>query len=96
MDTNSDDSPLFCDRCSRELHPGRGDFYVVRIEALADPTPPEFSWEDLHRDHRREIENLVEQISHLSERELMDQVVRHLTIFLCVSCYTRWIENPAG
>jgi hypothetical protein len=32
-------SPLLCARCGVELTPGKGDFYVVRIEAVADPTP---------------------------------------------------------
>ena len=28
---------LICHRCGVELRPGSGDFYEVRIEALADP-----------------------------------------------------------
>jgi hypothetical protein len=42
-----DGPPLLCDRCGVELTPGKGDFYVVRIEAVADPTPPRFTEEDL-------------------------------------------------
>jgi len=96
MDESSSLSPLFCDRCSRELHPGRGDFYVVRIEALADPTPPEFTQEDLERDHCAEFARLCETLQNLSEREALEQVFRRLTIFLCNACYAQWIENPAG
>ena len=96
MDQASDESPLFCDRCHRELHPGRGDFYVVRIEAIADPTPPEFTLEDLERDHRAELARLYESLQDLSEREALEQVYRRLTIFLCNACYRTWIENPAG
>ena len=33
------EAPLFCDRCSSELVPGKGNFYVVKIEAVADPSP---------------------------------------------------------
>lgn len=47
-DTN-DELPLCCDRCAAELTPGEGSFYVVRIEALADPTPPSFSANDSGR-----------------------------------------------
>ncbi len=90
------DSPLFCDRCMIRLHPGRGNFYVVRIEAVADPTPPEFTEEDLQRDSRQEFERLVAELEMLSEREAMDQVYRRLTIFLCARCYPSWIENPAS
>jgi hypothetical protein len=53
-----DGSPLLCARCGAELAPGKGNYYVVRIEALADPTPPSFTDEDLQRDPREEIERL--------------------------------------
>jgi hypothetical protein len=96
MDESSSPSPLFCDRCSKEIHPGRADFYVVRIEAIADPTPPEFTLEDLERDHRAEFARLCESLQNLSEREALEQVYRRLTIFLCHACYAQWIENPAG
>ena len=90
------DWPVFCNRCTRELRPGSGDFYVVRIEAVADPTPPEFSEEDLQRDPRAEIDELLARLRHLSEQEAMDQVYRRLTIYLCTPCYRKWIEDPTG
>jgi hypothetical protein len=85
---------LLCARCGAELTPGKGDFYVVRIEALADPSPPQFSEEDLQHDHRAEIERLIEQMRNLSEQELTDQVYRRLVLYLCGPCYHRWIEDP--
>jgi hypothetical protein len=94
MTTN--DTPLFCDRCSTELFPGKGNFYVVQIEAIADPSPPELDEEDLAADPQKEIERLVNEMGDLSQRELMDQVYRQLTIYLCLPCYTKWIENPTG
>jgi hypothetical protein len=90
------ESPLFCDRCGKELHSGQGNFYVVNIEAMADPAPPTFSTEDLSRDHQEEFSRLFAELEGLSERELMDQVYRRVTIFLCDPCYREWIENPAG
>ncbi len=42
-------SQLRCDRCSKEVHPGRGDYYLVRIDAVADPQPPIITEEDLTR-----------------------------------------------
>jgi len=89
-----DNDPLSCARCGAELTPGRGDFYVVRIEALADPSPPCFSEEDLKRDPRAEIERLIEQMGSLSEQELLDQVYRRLIVYLCGPCYRQWIEDP--
>ncbi len=94
--TTPDSSPLFCDICSRELHPGRGDFYLVRIEAMADPAPPRFTEEDLARDVYAEIGRLLDRMREMSEQELRDQVHRRVVLYLCVPCYSRWIENPTG
>jgi len=88
--------PQFCDRCSRRLERGRGEFFVVEIEAFADPTPPEFSEEDLQRDPRAEIHRLLEEFDDLSQREALDQIYRRLTLTLCTPCFRQWIENPAG
>ena len=88
--------PLVCHRCGEEQIAGQGTFYVVRIEAFADPTPGDVSSQDLTTDIPGEINRLVEQMSQTSEQELMDQVYRRLTIYLCGPCYRRWIENPAG
>ena len=88
------DSPLFCNRCLIQLTAGRGQFYSVTIEAVADPSPPAFEVEDLQRNIRGEINKLVKQLSKCSERELMDQVHRRVTIQLCNTCYRDWIEDP--
>ncbi len=88
--------PLFCDRCSLKLKPGEGDFYVVRIEAFADPTPPSFSEEDLGRDVVADIEQLMAEMREMSEQEAMDQVYRRLILYLCGPCYRQWIEHPTG
>jgi hypothetical protein len=88
--------PLLCHRCGAELAPGRGDFYVVRIEAFADPTPSDISREELDaRDLEEEIAAVLEEMRSMSERELMDGVYRKLVIHLCGPCYRKWIENPA-
>ena len=90
------ESPLFCHRCAAQVKPGQGQFYVVRIEAFADPTPPEFTAGDLERDLLGEIDRLIRATRDLSAQEAMDQVYRRLTLCLCNSCYQRWIENPTG
>jgi hypothetical protein len=91
---SSDDSPLLCARCAAELTPDKGDFYVVRIEALADPSPLSFSEEDMQSDHRAEIMRLIDEMRGLSEREAIDQVYRRLILYLCGPCYRTWIEDP--
>ena len=47
MATDHDPSSLWCDRCAKPIHPGRGDYYLVRIDAVADPAPPVLTEEDL-------------------------------------------------
>ncbi len=89
-------APLLCDRCAVELQPGRGEHYVIRIEAIADPTPPTITEEDLQRDVAGEIERLLEELRGLSEQEAMDQVYRKVILHLCTRCYRAWIENPLG
>ncbi len=93
-DCDTSETVLLCAHCGVVLRLGRGDFYVVRIEALADPSPPSFSHEDLSRNVRSEIERLIDQMRDLSERELMDQIYRRLVLYLCGSCYRQWIEDP--
>jgi hypothetical protein len=89
--------PLLCHRCGADLTPGRGDFYVVRIEAFADPTPPALSNDDLEgMDPSEEIDRIIEETRGMSERSLMDGVWRRMTIHLCGNCYRAWIEDPAG
>jgi hypothetical protein len=91
---------LVCHRCGCDLAPGEGNFYIVRIEAFADPSPPNFQHEGLAAMNSFElaaaIDALIEDMIDMSERELMDQVHRRLTIHLCGRCYRAWIENPAG
>lgn len=93
-DIAADAVPLFCARCAVELRPGRGDFYRVTIEAVADPTPPAVSAEDLGADLRQQIEQLLAQLEGMSAQEALDQVYRRLTLYLCGPCYRQWIENP--
>ena len=90
------EGPLFCDRCLRGLTPGNGEFYVIQIEAVADPTPPSLTELDRRQDITSELNELVSRMQDLSPQEAMDQVHRKLTIQLCLACYRDWIENPTG
>lgn len=90
------DSPTLCHRCLAELTPGRSDLYVVRIEAVADPSPPVITDEDLNRDLDAEINRLVNSLKSISAQEAMDQVYRRVTIVLCNACYKTWIEDPTS
>jgi hypothetical protein len=78
------------------LHPGRGEFYVVSIEAIADPTPPIIESGDLARDYRADWRDIVAALKDTSPQEALDQVYRRVVIHLCNACYRDWIEYPAG
>ena len=88
--------PLFCARCSTELHPGSGDHYIVYVEAIADPAGPQVSSADLAGDLEGEIKRTIGKMADLSATEAMHQVHRQLRFGLCVRCYRRWIDNPTG
>jgi len=93
------EAPLLCHRCGHILKPGGADaggFFVVRIEAFADPTPPDMNSIESLADIEREIDELIDELAEHSEREMMDEVHRRLTITLCRRCFRGWIENPAG
>ena len=94
--SSDEDSPIFCARCAKELNAGRGEFYVVEIDAKADPTPPILDDVDMERDFESEINAVVAELHKLSAREAMDQVHRRLTVHFCLVCFADWIENPAG
>lgn len=87
---------LLCHRCGAILTPSGGSFYIVRIEAFADPSPPVLAEGMTRRELADEIDELIRQIGDQPEQTLMDQVYRRLTILLCWPCYRVWIENPAG
>ena len=89
------ESPLLCHRCAAVLTAGEGSFYLVRIEAFADPTPPRLDPEESLLEIAADVDWLLERAKKMSERELLDQVYRRLTLTLCTRCYQQWIENPA-
>jgi len=90
LEASEEDAPILCARCVKELTPGRGEFYVVEIEAKADPTPPVLDDEDMTRDYKSEINALVAELENFTPQN------QRLTIHLFMSCYSAWIEKPAG
>ncbi len=88
--------PLFCSRCAAELTPGHGDFYALRIVALADPTPPVLERAGSPQETAAEIRRLIQTLRGMSPQEALDGVYRTLMLYLCRRCYDVWIENPTG
>ena len=93
-DMTSDQPALSCQRCSTALRLGRGECYLVKIQAVADPTPPVITREELATDVGSEIQSLLAQLAGLSEQELMNQVYRREIFYLCTPCYRDWINDP--
>jgi hypothetical protein len=87
-------TPLACRKCGRELHPGRGDLYVISVLAVADPSPPVFTEDDLACDAGREILRLTAQLKDLDAQSAQDEVYKRVIFHLCTPCYHRWIEDP--
>ena len=90
MDPEQEPAPTLCARCVKELTPGRNEFYVVEIQAKADPTPPVLDVADMSRDYKTEINALVAELENVTPQ------IQRLTIHLCMACYAGWIEKPAG
>ena len=65
---------LICHRCGKSLLPGAGNWYVVRIEAFADPSPPRIEEPPTSEEIEIEIEGIISSIREMSELELMEQV----------------------
>jgi hypothetical protein len=92
----SNSSRLTCSRCGRDVELGRGECYLIDIRAVADPSPPVFTGEDLSRDAAREIDRLLKQLRKLTARELAAQVYSRKLFCLCNACHARWIQDPFG
>ena len=93
-DPAGDEWPGLCHRCGAVLTPGDGTFYVVRMEAFADPSRLRDTGDDSAT--AVNVRELLEQIRNLSEQELMDQVYGDLTVLPCRACYGLWIEDRRG
>ena len=87
---------LSCARCGAVLTPGRGEHYVVKIIAIADPAPPVITEQDLERDIGREIRRLLDELKGIPEPQLMDEVYQAKLLYLCTPCYRDWITDPVA
>jgi hypothetical protein len=87
-------SVLLCHRCGVMITPGQGSFYIVRVEAFADPAPPALDPDETAAEIAADIHGIIDDLGGLSEQELLDQVHRRLTLHLCRRCYENWIEDP--
>lgn len=92
--TNTERTRL-CERCLTEVPEGKGEFFEVRVEAVADPTPPVLESEELE-DLRSQYAELIEQLKNVSALEANNQVYRRRVWSLCNACLEAWLEDPFG
>jgi hypothetical protein len=84
-----------CDRCQTSIPPHA--HYIVRIDVFADPSMPELCADDLEEmDFDETFRKLIEQMKHMSEQELQDQVHRRFEFTLCPKCQREYLGNPLG
>lgn len=83
-----------CDRCGRRLEPDDPDRYVVRVEVFAAADHLSISEEDLRRDHRDEIERLLNQLEDMNPDDVEDQTYRAFRFDLCRDCHKEYLRNP--
>lgn len=96
--SDANESLLICARCLRLLWVGRGEFFVVQINAVADPSAPDLNaYEEQDTNSiRQAYEEVIGQLGEASELEANEQVARQLQIHLCNECFPDWFENPAS
>lgn len=72
-------------------------FYLVRIDVFAEPTLPAVSSEELEEmDTNATIEQLINQLRHMSADDAQDQVFRRFLYPICAACQPNVLANPLG
>lgn len=82
-----------CDGCGGELLTDSEVRYEVRIEVKAAYDPLEISAEDLEKDYRAEIAQVLRQLEGLSVTEAQNQVYRAFDFDLCPACQRRYLSS---
>lgn len=82
-----------CDRCGQPIEPGQLR-YIAKIQVFAAYDPLEITFEDLTRDHRAQIQRILEHCAGLTEEELMRDVYVDFQFDLCRACQRAYIQDP--
>jgi hypothetical protein len=86
---------LACRHCGKSLELGKGEFYLVRIEAMADPSSPRFEIRDV-ADIAKEVDALLKRLKDMPEEEAVSQVFMRIFMYLCNTCYCQWINDATN
>ncbi len=74
-----------CENCGRIIEKPDVAFRM-KIELFADPSPPEFTADDLERDYEAEMKKLIEEMSRMEPREAEEEVYEAYLFTLCAAC----------
>jgi hypothetical protein len=66
------------------------------MEGCAAYDPMEITRADLQKDLSAEVEEVLEELSHIDAESAQDQVHRSFAFDLCASCWRRFLDNPLG
>ena len=85
-----------CRACGRNVATEAS--YVVRIDVFADPSMPPISSDDLQGEAGagETVDDLIAQLSTMSDEELQDQVHRRFEYRVCGACQKLVLANPLG
>ncbi|MFH0964686.1 MAG: hypothetical protein V2A58_11835 [Planctomycetota bacterium] len=81
-----------CDLCRKTIPDG--EHFVVKIEVMASAELAPVSEDDLARDHREEIRQLLDRMSDMDTRRLEDEVHREFRFDLCGACHREYLRDP--
>ena len=85
---------LTCHICGKTLLLDEDVRYTVKIEVFAAYDPLEITAEDLEKDYRKELRELVERMKEMDPEEAQDSVYRMFTFQLCPKCQKEYIKDP--
>jgi hypothetical protein len=85
-----------CDVCGKNLLIDEDVRYEVKIEVKAAYDPMELTDEDLKKDYRKEIAELLRRMKTMDPQALEDQVYKLFHFDMCPACQLRYLRNPLG
>ena len=85
---------LSCDLCGRTLLLDEDVRYLVNIEVFAAYDPLELTEEDMKRDYRKELRELVERMKDMDPEQAQDGVYRRFRFDLCPKCQREYLKDP--
>lgn len=93
---SKEDRTRLCNRCNQELPEGRGAFFEIRVEVVADPTPPFLDVELEEQEICSQYKQLIVELEQVGPLDALNQVVRRRIWSLCNRCVESWLDDPFG